>query len=141
MLTRASIITHIVCTVTKDNKDNLIDKHTSMTGKPVLGQLVDDYLLDFDIFHVSHVTELTHYIDAKESHYQNGGMLNPYRVFLSQEINLFRTASFYSHRITVVSVLLRNPCFYVNFGKCISDEKRSTCKELETLFLILAATL
>ena len=25
-------------------------------GKPVLGQLVDDYLLDFDIFHVSHVT-------------------------------------------------------------------------------------
>ena len=36
-------------------------------GKPVLGQLVDDYLLDFDIFHVSHVTELTHYIDTKEN--------------------------------------------------------------------------
>ena len=34
-------------------------------GKPVLGQLVDDSLLDFDIFHVSHVTELLHYIDAK----------------------------------------------------------------------------
>jgi len=35
------------------------------SGKPVLGQLVDDYLLDFDIFHVSHVTELLHYIDSK----------------------------------------------------------------------------
>ena len=34
-------------------------------GKPVLGQLVNDYLLDFDIFHVSHVTELMHYIDTK----------------------------------------------------------------------------
>ena len=33
-------------------------------GKPVLGQLVDDYLLDFDIFHVSHVTELLLYIDT-----------------------------------------------------------------------------
>ena len=35
------------------------------SGKPVLGQLVDDYLLDFDIFHVSHVTELLHYIEPK----------------------------------------------------------------------------
>merc|ERR1711971_299668 len=34
-------------------------------GKPVLGQLVDDYLLDFDIFHVSNVTELLHYVDQK----------------------------------------------------------------------------
>ena len=34
-------------------------------GKPVLGQLVDDSLLDFDIFHVSHVAELLHYIDDK----------------------------------------------------------------------------
>ena len=32
-------------------------------GKPVLGQLVDDSLLDFDIFHVSHCSELLHYID------------------------------------------------------------------------------
>ena len=31
----------------------------------MLGQLVNDYLLDFDIFHVSHVTELMHYIDTK----------------------------------------------------------------------------
>jgi hypothetical protein len=36
-----------------------------VVGKPVLGQLVADYLLDFDIFHVSHVTELMHYIDTK----------------------------------------------------------------------------
>ena len=36
------------------------------SGKPVLGQLVDsNYLLDFDIFHVSAVTELLHYIDPK----------------------------------------------------------------------------
>ena len=26
---------------------------------------MDDYLLDFDIYHVSHVTELVMYIDAK----------------------------------------------------------------------------
>ena len=32
----------------------------------MLGQLVDsDYLLDFDIFHVSAVTELLHYVDGK----------------------------------------------------------------------------
>ena len=36
-----------------------------MIGKPVLGQLVDDYLLDFDIFHVSNVSELPHYVDPK----------------------------------------------------------------------------
>ena len=42
-------------------------------GKPVLGQLVDDYLLDFDIFHVSHVTELLHYIDAKHLPLELGG--------------------------------------------------------------------
>lgn len=30
-----------------------------------MGQLVDDYLLDFDIFHVSNMTELLHYVDVK----------------------------------------------------------------------------
>ena len=40
-------------------------KHSAVSGKPVLGQLVDDYLLDFDIFHVSNVTELLHYVDQK----------------------------------------------------------------------------
>ena len=36
-------------------------------GKPMLGQLVDsDYLLDFDIFHVSSVTELLHYVDGQQ---------------------------------------------------------------------------
>lgn len=34
-------------------------------GKPVLGQLVDDYLMDFDIFHVSAVSELAHYVETK----------------------------------------------------------------------------
>ena len=31
----------------------------------MLGQLVDDYLLDFDIFHVSAINELLHYVDPK----------------------------------------------------------------------------
>ena len=39
----------------------------------MLGQLADDYLLDFDIFHVSHVTELLHYIDAKYLSNELGG--------------------------------------------------------------------
>ena len=42
-------------------------------GKPVLGQLVDDSLLDFDIFHVSHCAELLHYIDAKNLDNEMGG--------------------------------------------------------------------
>ena len=55
-----------------------IIKYDSLTiifipGKPVLGQLVDDYLLDFDIFHVSHCAELLHYIDAKYLDNQIGG--------------------------------------------------------------------
>ena len=31
----------------------------------MLGQLVDDYLMDFDIFHVSAVSELAHYVEPK----------------------------------------------------------------------------
>ena len=42
----------------------LVYKYPS--GGAMLGQLVDsDYLLDFDIFHVSAVTELLHYVDGK----------------------------------------------------------------------------
>ena len=45
-----------------------------MIGKPMLGQLVDtDYLLDFDIFHVSQVTELLHYVDGKYLTCELGG--------------------------------------------------------------------
>ena len=44
-----------------------------VAGKPVLGQLVDDYLLDFDIFHVSNVTELLHYVDPKYLGQELGG--------------------------------------------------------------------
>ena len=44
-----------------------------IAGKPVLGQLVDDYLLDFDIFHVSNVTELLHYVDPKYLGQELGG--------------------------------------------------------------------
>ena len=43
----------------------------------MLGQLVDsDYLLDFDIYHVSHFTELLHYIDAKYLSSELGGTNN-----------------------------------------------------------------
>ena len=47
----------------------------SFAEAPVLGlgQIVDDYLLDFDIYHMSHVTELLHYIDAKYLSSQLGG--------------------------------------------------------------------
>ena len=42
----------------------LVYKYPS--GGAMLGQLVDsDYLLDFDIFHVSAITELLHYVDGK----------------------------------------------------------------------------
>ena len=34
---------------------------------------MDDFLLDFDIFHVSHVSELLHYIDAKYLSCDMGG--------------------------------------------------------------------
>ena len=43
----------------------------------MLGQLVDsDYLLDFDIYHVSHFTELLNYIDAKYLSSELGGTNN-----------------------------------------------------------------
>ena len=48
-------------------------KELYLLGKPVLGQLVDDYLLDFDIFHVSNVTELLHYVDSKYLGHELGG--------------------------------------------------------------------
>ena len=43
----------------------------------MIGQLVDDFLLDFDIFHVEHVTELVHYIDAKYLPTELGGTNMP----------------------------------------------------------------
>ena len=46
--------------------DSAIYALLSHPGKPMLGQLVDsDYLLDFDIFHVSAISELLHYVDGK----------------------------------------------------------------------------
>ena len=52
-------------------------KIISTLGGAMLGQLVDsDYLLDFDIFHVSHVTELLHYVDAKYLSSELGGTNN-----------------------------------------------------------------
>ena len=47
------------------------------TGGAMLGQLVDsNYLLDFDIFHVSQVTELLHYVDGKYLSSELGGSNN-----------------------------------------------------------------
>ena len=45
----------------------IINKNKLFSEAPMLGlgHFVDDYLLDFDIYHVSHVTELVLYIDAK----------------------------------------------------------------------------
>ena len=43
----------------------IINKLFSEAPMLGLGHFVDDYLLDFDIYHVSHVTELVLYIDAK----------------------------------------------------------------------------
>ena len=52
-------------------------KIISTLGGAMLGQLVDsDYLLDFDIYHVSHFTELLHYIDAKYLSSELGGTDN-----------------------------------------------------------------
>ena len=39
----------------------------------MLGQLAENYLLDFDVFHVSHMSELLNYIDAKYLSSELGG--------------------------------------------------------------------
>ena len=61
----------------------------------MLGQLVEsDYLLDFDIFHVSHVTELLHYIDAKYLSSELGGDCNmKVDKWLKTQVNLLTTSS------------------------------------------------
>ena len=38
-----------------------------------LGQVIDDYLLDFDVYHMSHASELLHYVDAKYLSRELGG--------------------------------------------------------------------
>ena len=45
-----------------DSETHYLISEAPMLG---LGHFVDDYLLDFDIYHVSHVTELLLYIDTK----------------------------------------------------------------------------
>ena len=41
--------------------------------EPSSGKLVDEYLHDFDIFHLGHATELLHYIDPKYLSVELGG--------------------------------------------------------------------
>ena len=48
--------------VGQNNNSHFLTSEAPMLG---LGHFVDDYLLDFDIYHVSHVTELLLYIDTK----------------------------------------------------------------------------
>ena len=43
------------------------------SGEPSFGKLIDEYLHDFDIFHLAHATELLHYIDAKYLSVDLGG--------------------------------------------------------------------
>jgi len=42
-------------------------------GEPSFGKLIDEYLHDFDIFHLAHATELLHYIDPKYLSVELGG--------------------------------------------------------------------
>ena len=42
-------------------------------GEPSFGKLIDEYLHDFDIFHLAHATELLHYIDSKYLSVELGG--------------------------------------------------------------------
>ena len=44
-----------------------------ITGEPSFGKLIDEYLHDFDIFHLAHATELLHYIDSKYLSVELGG--------------------------------------------------------------------
>ena len=50
-----------------------IKKEKIILGQPVVGKLLDEFLHDFDIFHVTHATELLHYMDAKYLSAELGG--------------------------------------------------------------------
>ena len=43
------------------------------SGEPSFGKLIDEYLHDFDIFHLAHASELLHYIDPKYLSVELGG--------------------------------------------------------------------
>ena len=57
-----------------------------MLGEPSFGKLIDEYLHDFDIFHLAHATELLHYIDPKYLSVELGGnryhLHNNYKLYL-----------------------------------------------------------
>ena len=55
----------------------LVYQYTAEAPMLGLGHFVDDYLLDFDIYHVSHVTELLLYIDTKYLSSELGRFLSP----------------------------------------------------------------
>ena len=68
----------------------------------MLGQLVDsDYLLDFDIFHVSHVTELLHYIEAKYLSSELGGTNN---IHLDTWLNIQHHVDIFTTRLDISAV-------------------------------------
>lgn len=48
-------------------------KYFIISGEPSFGKLIDEYLHDFDIFHLAHATELLHYIDPKYLSVELGG--------------------------------------------------------------------
>ena len=97
----------------------------------MLGQLADDYLLDFDIFHVSHVTELLHYIDAKYLSHELGGS-SPTDVDtwlnVQQHVDYFTTsATKIARRLaTFVKVLNKEDLKHHNNNEIIQEAKQLT---------------
>ena len=97
----------------------------------MLGQLADDYLLDFDIFHVSHVTELLHYIDAKYLSHELGGS-SPTDVDtwlnVQQHVDYFTTsATKIARRLaTFVKVLNKEDLKQHNNNEIIQEVKQLT---------------
>ena len=100
-------------------------------GGPMLGQLADDYLLDFDIFHVSHVTELLHYIDAKYLSHELGGS-SPTDVDtwlnVQQHVDFFTTsATKIARRLaTFVKVLNKEDLKHHNNNEIIQEVNQMT---------------
>ena len=100
-------------------------------GMPVLGQLVDDYLLDFDIFHVSHVTELLHYIDAKYLSNEMGGS-NPTDV--DTWLNVQQHVDSFTIRATKIAKRLATFVKILNQEDISQHKNKDKIQEVSLLF-------
>ena len=93
----------------------------------MLGQLVDtDYLLDFDIFHVSQVTELLHYVDGKYLTCELGGSNTGH-------VDTWISTQYHVDNFTVrhVSDLLQNIIQLIKVSPLQCD---SNCKEVGGIY-------